>query len=121
MKNGVIAKKLLKNKAILFEKETLRKLSKKHKTSKTMILYNMVKLKYLPKEKYEEIVRKMPLIEEKGFVPPDKRCLVEKGEKFISLVEANLEKGNITFDQALEYLGIKSRHYEKILSFLKMS
>ena len=117
-----VAKRLFEeNRAVLFEKETLRKLSRNYKISKTMILYNMVKLKYLPKEKYEERVRKVQFIEKEGFVPPDKRCLVEKGEKFISLVEANLEKGNITFDQALEYLGIKSRHYEKILSFLKRS
>jgi len=79
----------------------------------------MVKLGYLTKEKYEEMIKKVKFIEKEGFLPPHKRCLVEKGEKFISLVEANLEKGNITFDQALEYLGIKSSHYEKVLSFLK--
>jgi Zn-dependent peptidase ImmA (M78 family) len=115
-----IAKRVFEeNKPVLLEKEILRKLSRMYKISKTMLLYNMVKLRYLAKEKYKEIVRKVQFVEKEGFVPPDKRCLVEKGEKFVSLVETNFEKGNITFDQALEYLGIKSRHYEKILSFLK--
>ncbi len=115
-----IAKKIFdENKTVLFEKDTLRKLSKRYKISKGMLLYNMVKLGYLTKEKYEEMIRKEKFAEKEGFLPPYKRCIVEKGEKFISLVEVNLEKGNITFDQALEYLGIKSNHYEKILSFLR--
>lgn len=119
---SMIAKRVFKkNKLVLLEEETLRKLSKVYKISKTMLLYNMVKSRYLTKEKYEEIVKKVQFVEKGGFVPPDKRCIVEKGEKFVSLVEANFEKGNITFDQTLEYLGIKSKHYEKILSFLKRS
>ena len=117
-----IAKRVFEeNKSILLEREMLRKLSRMYKISKTMLLCNMVKLRYLAKEKYDEIVKKVQFVEKEGFVPPDKRCLVEKGEKFVSLVETNFEKGNITFDQALEYLGIKSRHYEKTLSFLKRS
>jgi len=117
-----IGKKIFEeNKTILFERETLRKLSKRYKISKSMLLYNMVKLGYLTKGKYEEMVKKVKFIEREGFLPPHKRCLLEKGEKFISLVETNLEKGNITFDQALEYLGIKSTHYEKILSLLRGS
>lgn len=84
-----------------------------------MLLYNMVKLRYLPKEKYDKIVKKVHFVEKEGFLPPDRRCIVEKGEKFVSLVENNFENGNITFDQALEYLGIKSRHYEKYFHFLR--
>jgi len=115
-----IAKRVFEeNKPILFEKETLRKLSKTYKISKTMLLYNAVKLGYLNREKYEEIVKKIRFYEHKGFIRPERRCVTEKGEKFISLVESNLEKGNITFDQVLEYLGVKVRHYEKILQFIK--
>lgn len=115
-----VAERVFKeNKPILFEKETLRKLSKTYKISKTMLLYNTVKLGYLNKEKYEEIVKKIKFYEQKGFIQPERRCVTEKGEKFVFLVESNLEKGNITFDQALEYLGVKVRHYEKILQSIK--
>jgi Zn-dependent peptidase ImmA (M78 family) len=117
----LIATEIFKrNKKTLLKDETLRELCRKYKISKTMLLYNMVKLGYLVKEKYEEIIKNIGFVEEKGFVvPPHERCLTKKGEKFISLVEANLEKGNITYDQALEYLEVKFKYYEKILSLLK--
>lgn len=105
---------LLKN-----EEKTLEKLSRRYKISKTMILYNMVKLGYLSIEKYEEVVKKAEFIERGGFLPPEKRCLAEKGERFVYLVDANFERKNITFDQALDYLGTKFKHYNTILSFLK--
>jgi len=107
------------NKENLLEEDTLKRLSRRYKVSKTMLLYNMVKLGYLHKDEYEERVKNLRVTEKEGFVSPDKRCLFEKGEKFVYLVDANFERENITFDQALEYLGIKSKHYEKILSYIK--
>jgi len=107
------------NKGNLLEEDTLKRLSRRYKVSKTMLLYKMVKLGYLHKDEYEERVKNLRVAEKEGFVSPDKRCLVEKGERFVSLVDANFERENITFDQALEYLGIKSKHYEKILSYIK--
>lgn len=50
-----------------------------------------------------------------GGLPPDIRCIREKGGKFISLVSANFENKFITNRDALDYLSIKSRYYDKIL------
>ncbi len=99
----------------------IRELSKKYKVSKTMLLYKMVKLGYIDIKKYEELIQNIQIVEKEGFIPPHKKCLLEKGEKFISLIEANLERGNITFDEALEYLEVKSRHYEKLLISVRRS
>jgi hypothetical protein len=49
----------------------------------------------------------------------DKRCIQEKGQKFVSLVASNLEQGLITYSDALDYLSIKSKNLEKVLSRVK--
>lgn len=115
-----IAKKVFEeNKQNILNEKTLTKLCRKYKISKTMLIYNMVKLGYITIEKYKEIVKEIKFVKkEKGFLPPDKRCLIEKGKRFVSLVDTNFERGNITFDDALEYIGTKSAHYEKITSLL---
>jgi len=117
-----VAKRVLEeNKSRILDEETLKKLTKTYTISRTMLLYSALKLGYLSKKKYEEMVKRIKIDEQKGFVLPERRCITEKGEKFVSLVETNLENKNITFDQALEYLGIKARHYEKILNLIKWS
>jgi Zn-dependent peptidase ImmA (M78 family)/DNA-binding transcriptional regulator YiaG len=115
-----IAEKIfMENKSILLEGDTLKRLSRKYKISRTMLLYNMLKFGYISKEKYEEMVKNIKSFEQEGFILIAKKCIIQKGEKFISLIESNLEKGNITFDEAIEYLGIKTKHYEKILQLTK--
>ncbi|MCD6483513.1 MAG: ImmA/IrrE family metallo-endopeptidase [Candidatus Odinarchaeota archaeon] len=114
-----IAKKVFEeNKEYLFEKKMLRKLSRKFRVSKTMLLYKMVRLGYLTRDLYEKMTKEIKVTEKEGFILPDKKCLAEKGERFISLVELNLQNGTITFDNALEYLGVKAKYYEKIISSL---
>lgn len=109
----------------LTEYETLNKISKKYKVSKSMLLYNMVKLNFISPEDYEEIVKRYTKKEASGKtkaggagVPAEKRCLNELGNAFISIVADNLDKKTITYSDALDYLSIKSRSFEKLLNKL---
>ncbi len=110
------------NRGKLTDYETLNKLSKKYKVSKLMLLYNMVKLKFITSLDYEEIVKKYNKKEQvavgkisRAGVSADKRCLNELGSNFISIVADNLDKKTITYSDALDYLSIKSRSFEKLI------
>jgi len=103
----------------LLEDKVLNMLSNEFKVSKTMLLYKMMKLGYISRDTYEKMIKEIKTTKKRVPMSPAKKCIVEKGEKFISLVELNLQKGNITFDEALEYLGIKMRYYNEIISFLE--
>lgn len=64
---------------------------------------------YLKKKKEEESEK-----ERGGGLPGDKRCYVEKGEKFVSLVLESSSKGIISEPDAMDYLDIKVKNFEKI-------
>jgi len=108
------------NKSNLTETKTLNRLTNKWKISKKFILYKMLKLNFIDKPQYEEILRR-PYKEEKtkGSPPPEVRCISEKGKRFISLVSANVNNNFITFADALGYLSVKADHYQKILEKIK--
>ena len=110
------------NKAVLTETYTLNKLSRHYKVSKAMLLYNMSKLNFISQTQYETILDryKPKKTEAKGKrgggfgASADKKCMSEKGQKFVSLVISNVEKGFITYSDALNYLSIKSKNLEKV-------
>lgn len=110
------------NKAVLTETNTLNKLSRYYKVSKAMLLYNMSKLRFISQTDYEAVLerykpKKMESSGKKsgGFgASADKKCMSEKGQKFVSLVISNVEKGFITHSDALNYLSIKSKNLEKV-------
>ena len=113
------------NKNNLIDYDTLKKLSRKYKLSKSMLLYNMVKLNFIAPEVYEEILSKCIKKEspEKkkssgGGVSAEKRCLSEFGASFVSIVADNIDKKTITYSDALDYLSIKSRSFEKLINRL---
>ena len=55
-----------------------------------------------------------------GFRPTaDKQCLSERGQKFVSLVVNNVDKGFITHSDALDYLSIKAKNSDKVMSKAK--
>lgn len=121
-----IAKSIFdENKTALTETKTLDKLSRKYKLSKAMLLYNMLKLEYISYVEYGRILERYkpkPIETKKAkvFAPSaDKKCLSEKGQKFVSLVINNMEKGLITHSEALGYLSLKSRNLEKVASKAK--
>jgi len=105
----------------LTQKNTLYKLSVDYKVSKGMLLYNMKKLNYITKVQYEQELdklRKTPLRKSKGGLPPYKKCISQKG-RIVPLVTTNLEKGFITTCDALDYLSIKHKQFDKLLSELE--
>jgi Zn-dependent peptidase ImmA (M78 family) len=108
------------NKPSLTETKTLNRLSNKWKISKKFILYKMLKLNFINKPQFEDILKR-PYKEkkEKGGPSPDVRCISEKGKRFISLVSANVNNNFITFADALSYLSIKSHYYQKVLQKIK--
>ncbi|MCJ7571051.1 MAG: XRE family transcriptional regulator [Candidatus Thermoplasmatota archaeon] len=113
-----------KYKQTLTETSTLNKLSRQYKVSKAMLLYNMFKLQYISKKEYDAVQKRYKFDKVKGpstgfGVSADKRCIREKGQKFVSLVVNNFEQGLITRSDALDYLSIKSKNLEKILSRVK--
>ncbi|MCK4670025.1 MAG: ImmA/IrrE family metallo-endopeptidase [Nanoarchaeota archaeon] len=122
-----IAKNLFNsNKANLTEKSTLKTLSNKYKVSKAMLLMNMYKLDYISKKEFDNILNyfKPKTKEGKktkggGGIPSDKKRLSEMGNKFVSLVANNYDKEKITYTDALNYLSIKSKKFDKLLSKAK--
>ncbi len=114
-----------KNRDKLTDKKTLNSLSRKYKVSKAMLLFNMMKLNYITQTDYENIINRykpkpeeVKKKEEKtggGGIPADKRCISEIGTKFISLVANNYDRGYITYTDALNYLSIKSKNFDKVL------
>jgi len=105
------------------QKKSLTSLSNKYKVSKAMLLLKMLKLNYIKKEDYENILQiYKPKIETKkkskagGGIPSDKKRLSEVGNKFVSLVANNYDREIITYTDALNYLSIKSRKFDALLS-----
>lgn len=103
----------------------LSKFSRRYKVSKSMLLYNMFKLRYISQKEYDTVLKRYPSDKIRGkstgfaAASADKRCIQEKGQKFVSLVASNFEQGLITRSDALEYLSIKSKNLEKILNRVK--
>jgi hypothetical protein len=84
----------------------------------------MFKLQYISQNEYEIALERFKPDKTKeksgGFgATVDKRCLQEKGQKFVALVANNLEQGFITHNDALDFLSIKAKNLEKVLSRVK--
>jgi Zn-dependent peptidase ImmA (M78 family)/transcriptional regulator with XRE-family HTH domain len=114
-----------KYKGSLTDLKTLGALSRHHKVSKGMLLYNMYKFGFLSQHDYHQFVHQYRLDAAKGPVAgfrgegAEKRVLREKGHKFVSLVATNYEQGLITRSDALDFLSIKSPSFEKVLRKVK--
>ncbi len=109
----------------LIETKTLDALSRRYKVSKAMLLVKMNELGYIPKSDMKKVlarykpkktVKKDGAKSKGGSIPSDKKCLSEMGNKFISLVANNFDKNYITYGDALNYLSIKSKNFEKVLT-----
>ncbi|MBU0756620.1 MAG: ImmA/IrrE family metallo-endopeptidase [Nanoarchaeota archaeon] len=116
------------NKPALTQKKTLNYLSRKYKVSKAMLLLSMTKLDFIQKIDYENILNqfKPDLKKEEGKaakggggVPSDRKAFAEMGNKFISLVANNYDREFITYTDALNYLSIKSKNFDKVLARAK--
>lgn len=116
------------NRTHLTETETLNSLSRKYKVSKAALLFRMQKMNYISRQEFESVVdRYVPKnVENKRDVKKkvrggsqEKKRLAEVGNKFVSLVANNFDKKLITYTDALSYLSIKSKNYEKVLAKAK--
>ena len=113
-----------KNKHNLTETNTLNALSKKYKVSKAVLLVKMVNLNYISRQEFESVLARYTPKEikvekkEKKFkkIATDRKCLSEMGNKFVSLVANNFDKEFITYNDALSFLSIKSKNFDKVLA-----
>ncbi|WMT43721.1 MAG: XRE family transcriptional regulator [Cuniculiplasma divulgatum] len=108
----------------LTETETLNSLSRKYKVSKAVLLVKMLELDYISRQEFENVLaRYVPKetkkieVKKKGIsLTSDQRCLSEMGNKFVSLVANNFDKDFITYSDALNYLSIKSKNFDRVLA-----
>lgn len=111
----------------LTETATLNSLSNKFKISKAMLLYRLYNLGYINSSEYKSTLsrydptKQLPKPKKKGggAISADKKCLNERGQKFVSLVSKNVDRGYITRSDALDYLAIKSKHLDNIMAKAK--
>ena len=117
-----------KYKSNLTETTTLKKISNRFKVSKAMLLLDMKKLNFITKQQYDDKINQFVMGYEKekkgekksgGGISSETKCLSEVGNKFVSLVANNYDKEHITYTDALSYLSIKSKNFEKVLSKAK--
>jgi len=131
-----MAKKVFESRRnVLIETKTLNSLSRRYKVSKAMLLLNMHRLNFITRTEYEEVLEryrpeksevkgsrdKKDKQEKKekqggGGMPPDKRCLLQVGTKFVSIVANNYERNHITYSDALNYLSIRSKNFDRVIA-----
>ncbi|HLC46651.1 MAG TPA: ImmA/IrrE family metallo-endopeptidase [Candidatus Nanoarchaeia archaeon] len=103
------------------ETKTLNTLKRKYKVSKAMLVYNMFNLNLITQTIYNSILERPTQIKPEGkqrIVDPrtqDQKCIAELGHKLPSLVADNMDKGFITYSDALSYLSIKTKYLEKVI------
>ncbi len=110
----------------LTDTDTLNSFKYRYKVSKAMLLYNMLKLDFITQDQYEKTIERYkpqePEEDEEktgkkgGGIPQDRRCLSEVGNKFVSIVANNYDRNHITYTDALNYLSIKTKNFDKVLT-----
>ncbi len=102
----------------------IENLSREFKVSKKAILTKLMLLNVLSYEDYEEQKAKIESKIEskknqgKSIITPAKKCVQEKGEKFILTVLESKEKGLITTQDLLEFLSINYQNLDKLEKLL---
>ena len=108
------------DKNAILKPRTINMFSKKYKVSKSMIFLNMLKLKIIDETVYRKVMSDIKVRKKKAQfgIAPDKKCVQERGEKFVSMVYSNVSNGFITNNDALDYLSLKSKYYSELQSKL---
>ncbi len=94
-------------------------ISNRYKLSYSMIFYRLYKLNYIQsyETEYDKFIKRKEQI--KNTTSSGGNYIVniktEYGNKFINIVNENYEKGEITLNEALTYLGIKIKTYDKLM------
>ena len=108
----------------LTDTATLNSLSRKYKVSKVLLLVKMVNLSYITEQDFNSVLARYvpkeikPEKEKKRAISmaSDQRCLSEIGNKFVSIVASNFDREFITYNDALSYLSIKSKNFDRVLA-----
>lgn len=123
--DGVAKQAFKEKRETLISPPTLNTLSRKFKVSKAVLLIKMKSSGFISNNEMKDVLsryrpsdklKKKAPGKQSGGVPADRRCLLEKGSKFVSLVANNYDKNNITYTDALSYLSIKSRNFDRVLA-----
>ena len=110
------------HKSELKDGKILNYISNKYNISKSMFLYNLTKNNYISIQDYKNFLNAVYKEEKKkpssggGGQKQYSKCISALGKKFVSLVADNLEKEQITTNDALSYLSVKSRNLDKVIS-----
>jgi Zn-dependent peptidase ImmA (M78 family) len=105
----------------LLEDETIRRLSRRFKVSKTMLLVRMKDLGIIEHGEFDSALsdlrsRGLPKQEEGFGETVERRVLRERGRKFVSLVAQNVEQGSLDYANAIDFLSIKLRDVDKVMA-----
>lgn len=109
------------NKGSLTDFDTIKRLSSKYKVSKSMLLYKMNKTGFMTIAQYNEMVDELIKKGRKakkggGGQTVEERVIRERGQKFVSLLSSNIERGFIDSNSAIDFLSIKSEDLERVMS-----
>jgi Zn-dependent peptidase ImmA (M78 family)/DNA-binding XRE family transcriptional regulator len=100
-----------------FSLDTLKAVSNRFKLSRHAILLRLLMSKTISKEIYQAGVDRLyrEEIEERRFgLPPHKKCLVERGRFFVSLILQAEERRAITYGDVADYLSLKLKHLDSL-------
>nr|HID57808.1 ImmA/IrrE family metallo-endopeptidase [Desulfobacterales bacterium] len=106
--------------------EYLDRIATSFKVSQEVVLRRMEILELVTKDFYQrrreewKVKVEKEKIRKKGFfVQPAKKCLLEKGLPFVSLVLETHKRGVITYNDVVDYLSIRLKHLNKIEQLIK--
>lgn len=99
--------------------EALKLLSKKYKVGEALLLHRMNASGSISDARYSEAKsrRGAPAARARGSRrSAPRRCASKLGDAFVSLVSDNLDGEHITYADALDYLSVKSRHFDDVVA-----
>ncbi|MFN3599129.1 MAG: ImmA/IrrE family metallo-endopeptidase [Aquificaceae bacterium] len=103
------------------EPELFEKLSKRFKVSKRAMLTRLKTLNLIGEDEYKKELDKLEKpfpTKREGYLPPEKKCIQEKGKRFISIVLESKEKEIITTHDLVEYLSINLKYLKNLLGLI---
>jgi Zn-dependent peptidase ImmA (M78 family)/DNA-binding XRE family transcriptional regulator len=113
--------KAIKNSPVSNVETIIHELSKKFLVSQFVILRRLYSLKEIDYKTYRALFKELQKgVKEVKMAGGNfyKNQFAEKGKKYIGLVVEAESSGKITLSRALDYLGIKTRHYDQVVEML---
>lgn len=100
--------------------KTLELLSKTYKVSKATLLFRMLDLGFISRPECQRVLARPRRAQNaestrRGHQPWEQKVVSEMGKPILSLVGDNLDAGFITYADALGYLSLKSKTFDKVM------